>query len=51
LGQDQHLDNTLGYGQMLAALRLKRERIEEAILVIERLAREEAGRSATYRIG
>jgi hypothetical protein len=39
------LDDSLGYGQILAALRLKRERIEEAILVIERLAREEAGRS------
>ena len=31
--------------QILAALRLKRERIEEAILMIERLAADEAGQS------
>jgi hypothetical protein len=34
-------DNSLNYDQILAALRLKREQIDEAILAIERLARSE----------
>jgi hypothetical protein len=41
-----HLANTLNYQQILAALRLQREQIEEAILVIERLARGQAAEPA-----
>jgi hypothetical protein len=38
---------TLNYDQILSALRLKREQIEEAILVIEHLARDERGHGRT----
>src|SRR3954470_21125195 len=34
-------DNPIGYKQILAALRMKREQIDEVIISIERLARDE----------
>jgi hypothetical protein len=41
------LANLLNYDQILSALRQRREQIEEAILVMERLARGEANQPAS----